>query len=481
MPAMDATMNDPVRELYSERRYPDLSHPVTDISRLWVSARVAGLGRLAEPSHCRVLEFGCAAGQNLLPMAERYPQSDFTGLDFSDTAIRKARQASYEAQLQNVRFEAADLEHWRPSHPCDYLIVHGIFSWVPDSVKTRVLDLCGQVLSDNGVVCISYNTLPGWSLRRDLVPLVKALAGNPVAAGLGDTVESVAASLAEMAGGTTAHTANVQAICRDMMRKGPTVLPFDDFAPVCDAVYFTEFAKWAAERGLRYLGEARLQDNLPDGISPEAYHKLAPLAADPVLLQQTLDLLSGRTHRNSLFCRVDAAMEEGVTTAVVMHFAAGPGPVELPPVDNPVVSLFRQLVADASPSCVPVQALMERTAERLGGGWEPAVHSRELAKWIYQAARLGGIELRAEPLSIRGQTMPTPRLSPLNLHFAGQGRPVVDARHFPCRYPDGHQGLMAKMDGTLSYEDLAEQAHADFPELDFHRWVAHLAERGIVL
>lgn len=473
-------MNDPVRELYSERRYPDLSHPVTDISRLWVSARVAGLERAADPAHCRVLEFGSAGGQNLLPLAARYPRSQFTGLDYSDTAIRKARQASFESGLENIRFEVADLEHWRPSHPCDYLIVHGIFSWVPDAVKTRVLDLCGQVISDSGVVCISYNTLPGWSLRRDLVPLVKALASNPVAAGLGGSVEKVAAALADMAGTDTAHAASVQAVCRDMVTKGPTVLPFDDFAPVCDAVYFAQFASWAAERGLKYLGEARLQDNLPDGISPEAYERLAPLAADPLLLQQTLDLLSGRPHRNSLFCRADAPMEEGTTTAVVMDFAAGLGPVELPPSGSPVVDAFRQVLKESAPSCLPVPDLMERTAEKLTGGWEPTRHMRELAGWIYQAARLGGIELRSEALEIRRESLAAPRLSPLNRDFAQNGRPVVDARHVPCRFPDGHERLLAAMDGSRTVEDLAAWARGEFPELDFPRWLAHLAERGIV-
>lgn len=475
-------MNDPVRELYSERRYPALSHPVTDISRLAVSARVAGLQRLRQPEISRVLEFGCASGQNLLPLAARYPKADFTGLDYSDTAIRAARQAADAAGLENVRFEVADLEHWRPSHPCDYLIVHGVFSWVPDTVKAKVLDLCGQVISDSGIVCIHYNTLPGWSLRRDVVPLIRALAGNPAAGGLGGSVAQVAASLAEMAGCGTAHAAHLQAVCRDMARKGAEVLPFDDFAPVCDAVYFAQFAGWAGQRGLRYLGEARLPDNFPDGIDPAAMEKLAPLAADPILLQQTLDLLSGRTHRNSLFCRDDAPLEEETTTAVVLHFAAGRGDVELPELSGqgPVVGTFRQVLAEAGANCVPVQELLESTAERLGVGWDPTRHSRELAGWIFQAARLGGIELRSERLVISRETLDQPRISPLNRHFAANGRPVVDARHASCHFPKGHDGLLAEMDGTRTAGELAGKAAAAFPDLDFHGWLNHLAARGIV-
>ena len=476
-------VNDPVRQLYSERRYPALSHPVTDISRLAVSARVAGMQRLAMPVACRVLEFGCASGHNLLPLAARYPKSEFTGIDYSDTAIRAARQAAYAAGLENIRFEVADLEHWRPSHPCDYLIAHGVLSWVPDAVKARLMDLCAQVLSDSGVACISYNTLPGWSLRRDVVPLVRALAGNPVAAGLGGSVEAVAAALAEMAGSGTPHALNLRAICGDIARKGAAVLPFDDFAPVCDPLYFAQFADWAGQRGLRYLGEARLQDNLPEGLDPASWEKLAPLAADPVLFQQTIDLLSGRTHRNSLLCRQEAPLEEGTTTAVVLHFAAGRGEVALPeaPGETAVVKVFRRVMAEAGSDCLPVSELMERTAEKLGAGWEPTRHSQELAGWIFQAARFGGVELRSEALVIPRGGPEKPRISALNRHFSENGYPIVDPRHITCHFPAGHEQLLAAMDGTRPAAELAGWAARDFPELDFPRWLAHLAERGILV
>lgn len=475
-------VNDPVRQLYSERRYPALSHPVTDISRLAVAARLAGMQRPALPSSCRVLEFGCASGHNLLPLAAHYPRSEFTGLDYSDSAIREARRAAWEAGLENIRFEVADLQHWRPSHPCDYLIAHGVFSWVPDPVKTRLMELCGQVLADSGVACISYNTLPGWSLRRDVVPLVRALAGNPSAVGLGGSVAAVAEALAGMAAAGTPHARNLQAICRDMARKGPEVLPFDDFAPVCDAVYFAQFADWAGHHGLRYLGEARLEDELPDGIDPASWDRLAPLAADPILLQQTLDLLSGRTHRVSLLCRQDAPLEDATTTAALLHFAAGRGAGALPAADeNPVTRVFRQVLDEAGGDCVPVRELMERTAARLGGGWEPTRHARELALWIFKGARIGGIELRADGVTIALDALERPRLSRLNRHFAALGQPVVDARHASCRFPDGHSRLLAAMDGTLPAAELAARAAAEFPELDFARWLAHLAARGLLI
>ena len=123
---------------------------------------------------------------------------------------------------------------------------------------------------------------------------------------------------------------------------------------------------------------------------------------------------------------------------------------------------------------------MERTAARLGGGWEPTRHSRELAGWIFQAARLGGLELRADEIPRSAGTDGNPEISRLNLHFARKGQPVVDARHASCRFPAGHERLLAAMDGSRGADELEAMAKQDFPELDFRRWLSHLAERGIL-
>lgn len=56
-----------------------------------------------------VLDVGCGAGRALLRMAELFPASRFTGYDFSEEAIRKARDAATELGLANVRFEVRDV------------------------------------------------------------------------------------------------------------------------------------------------------------------------------------------------------------------------------------------------------------------------------------------------------------------------------------------------------------------------------------
>ena len=50
----------------------------------------------------------------------------------------------------------------------DYIIVHGIWSWVPDVVKDKILNICSRNLSDRGIAYVSYNTYPGWKRLEQL-------------------------------------------------------------------------------------------------------------------------------------------------------------------------------------------------------------------------------------------------------------------------------------------------------------------------
>ena len=50
----------------------------------------------------------------------------------------------------------------------DYIIAHGVYSWVPDGVRDRLLAVCRERLTPQGVACISYNALPGRHVRMML-------------------------------------------------------------------------------------------------------------------------------------------------------------------------------------------------------------------------------------------------------------------------------------------------------------------------
>ena len=46
----------------------------------------------AAVEQCRVLEIGCAGGENLIPLAASFPNAQFVGLDYSQAQIKAAQE-----------------------------------------------------------------------------------------------------------------------------------------------------------------------------------------------------------------------------------------------------------------------------------------------------------------------------------------------------------------------------------------------------
>src|SRR5207237_7810850 len=83
-----AAMPEPPVTSYDELPYDDHVFGYTQPAHL---AAVATLNGLDPPplDRCRVLDLGCAAGANLLPMALAWPGGQFVGVDLSTIQIAR--------------------------------------------------------------------------------------------------------------------------------------------------------------------------------------------------------------------------------------------------------------------------------------------------------------------------------------------------------------------------------------------------------
>ena len=121
-----------------------------------------------------MLELGCGNGSNLNPMAYSLPGSTFLGVDYALAPIDEARRMVAECGLTNVEFRHQDIRDVDASiGTFDYVICHGVYSWVPPEVADRLLAAIGAVLAPNGVAFVSYNTLPGCHMRRVVWEMLK--------------------------------------------------------------------------------------------------------------------------------------------------------------------------------------------------------------------------------------------------------------------------------------------------------------------
>src|SRR4029077_17418480 len=70
--------------------------------------------------------------------------------------------------LKNIELRAQSILDFDDPGPFDYIICHGVYSWVPPEVQDRILAICGERLSENGIAYVSYNTYPGWYVRSGI-------------------------------------------------------------------------------------------------------------------------------------------------------------------------------------------------------------------------------------------------------------------------------------------------------------------------
>jgi len=287
---------------YNVVPYVSKPFPQTQPARL---AALATMFALSPPdvSTARVLELGSASGGNLIPLALRFPGARFRGIDLAERHVEDGRARIAALGLANVVVEQGDIATIDlGDERFDYIICHGVYSWVPLHVRDAVLALTARHLSPAGVAYISYNVLPGWHMRRvirDMMLFHAGSSGDPAArvAKARFALDAIAGASRETTsfGAMLRHEAQTLSELEDSYILGEFLA--EENAPC----YFTEFAARAEAHGLTYLCESELDQALPENLGADAAGLIRTMSGDKLIpLEQYMDWVKGRTFRQSL-------------------------------------------------------------------------------------------------------------------------------------------------------------------------------------
>jgi SAM-dependent methyltransferase len=447
-------MPDPVHELYQNHLYPPMSHPLSDPAVSAVAAKLSGL-EVPHPRRARILEIGCSSGHNLIPLALRWPESDFTGIDLARQAIAEAHERASAAGAGNIHFRCSDLRDFEPvGGPFDYIIAHGFFSWVADEAKAALLLFCRRHLSPNGIATISFNLETGWKPRLPIIAKARAIQQ----AGADDIVAAL-----EILRSITEETDPDIAIIDDMLAKGPAILACDDFAPINDPWPLERFVQAACNAGMRWLGESDPGANLPSDLSEEFLVELRNQTRDPLDFQLAVDEALERTFRSGILCRNDAPVADRVSLEKVMEFFYQAGAI------TPDEDEIAKAVSSDAPACQSWSELMAKL---------PGQDEKSVARRVFDGITRGWLRARIEPVHFAANPPEFPRLDSFHMICARKHLPLVDGWHRPCSFPPAHYQVLSKMDGSQNQLELATLAKSVCPELHFTPWLRHLAHRG---
>jgi ubiquinone/menaquinone biosynthesis C-methylase UbiE len=267
-----------------------------------------------------MLELGCGDGGNLIPLAEAYPQSNFVGIDISEGAIQKGRTEIAELGLHNVTLLQGDLSNTAVDEGTyDYVVCHGVYSWVAPEVQRAILKTGRLALTPSGVFLVTYNTLPGWRQRG----IVRDILGVGAGSRSDHPLERCALGLdflklvsKEKSAITASFGAYISEALERLASSDPSYIHEEFLGQHNEPLLFTDFISRAKHEGLQFLTEARVVMMSSDDLSPAVQEYLEGLGADYVAREQALDIFRNRTFRETLLCRGEASVDRGLSIDV---------------------------------------------------------------------------------------------------------------------------------------------------------------------
>lgn len=307
------------KNTYDESPYESYPFAQTSTKHLSTIAHLFGL-KTPDIENARILELGCASGGNIIPQAALYPKAKFVGVDLSAEQVKVGEALIKKTGLKNVEIKAASITDIDDSYgEFDYIICHGVLSWVPDFVRDSIFKVCSERLSATGVAYISYNTLPGWNMVRSIRDMM--LYHSKGFQNIEDQITQSALLLEfikdSLEGSDTPYAKVLKQEAEVLSGQPRNYLRHDHMEEENFQYYFYQFMDKAAENGLQYLGDSSVASMFLGNLPAKAVEKLKEVN-DIVRSEQYMDFITNRRFRSTILCKKNVALSRNLTNETVV-------------------------------------------------------------------------------------------------------------------------------------------------------------------
>ncbi len=300
-------------------------------SPAWLAATLTALGFPSPPIRAsRWCEIGCGDGFGACLLAAANPGTQFTGIDINPDHVAAARRRASEAGLGNIDFHLLDISDGRRQYASyEFIVAHGIFSWVAPQTRDAIMRFAAQSLAPGGVFYLHYMTQPGaapFAIFQSVFRQMVAAEDGNVERGIRAGLDLLARLKEKDAGFFVAHPAAASTLDH-LGKEDPAYIAHeylnDHFAPL----HVAEVMEKAAGMGLSLVGSATPIENI-DTLSVSG--SVMPILQETRgrTLRETLkDFARNQSLRRDLYMKDPRSLDPASHTAVLndMVFALLPG------------------------------------------------------------------------------------------------------------------------------------------------------------
>ncbi|MBI9074872.1 MAG: methyltransferase regulatory domain-containing protein [Desulfatibacillum sp.] len=474
------------RTSYDDVPYESNPFPQTHPQRLAALASLFGVNP-PDIHKCRVLEMGCASGGNIIPMAFHLPESEFVGVDLALEQVKVGREVISDLGLTNIKIENASIldidQSWGKF---DYIITHGVFSWVPPEVQEKMLAVASENLNDEGLAYFSYNVYPGWHMRGMIRHMM--LYHTAQFEEQGRKVQQARALVDFLAKSVPTENNYYGLILKnemDLLKKSKDYYLFHDHLEEENLpMYFHQFAESADKHGLQYLGESEFSTMLTSGFAKEVSDTLKRISKNIIQTEQYMDFVRNRMFRQTLLCKKGAAINRNISQDRLHNysFATAAKPEEdktdlsaetritFKSPKGPSISTNRPLTKAALmalrevwPQAMTLDELVAASKKRLeeaGLKDQAAVADKQfkqvLAGDLLQGLTINLVEYYTWQADFVSEISKKPKVSPLAVKYARMNPRTVNQRHETVPLDAALVNIIPLVDGTRDKKALLE-------------------------
>lgn len=314
-------MIDNVQKAYDETPYQSYPYAQSSPEKLAMLGTLFGMNPPAIET-ASVLELGCAEGGNIIPHAVHYPKGKYVGIDLSKVQIDAGKKHIKEMGLKNVELKHGSIADIDESFgKFDYIICHGVLSWVPDFVQDKIVEVAKKNLNKNGVAYISYNTLPGWNMVRTVRDMMmyhaQTFAESDKVTQSRALLEFVKESLE---GSDTPYAKVLKQEAELLSKQGDHYIRHEHLEDNNKQFYFSDFMAMANKQGLQYLSDCSLSSMYLGNMKQSVAEKLQGIN-DIVRTEQYMDFITNRRFRSTLLCHDDVKLNRSLDNDSARKFA----------------------------------------------------------------------------------------------------------------------------------------------------------------
>jgi trans-aconitate methyltransferase len=251
-------------------------------------------------------ELGCGRGITSLLLAATHPSGQFHACDFNPAHIEYAESLQRAAAVGNVQFhhksfaqmlEAADLP------PFDFVVLHGVYSWVGAPVRAQIHAFLERRLRPGGLAMVSYNAMPGWAHLQPIRHMMRTYAEHVS----GSSLEKARAAYAYVqclhtqgAGYFAALPAAAQHL-QEIAAHDIRYVAHEYLTPHGDPFYFSEVESGMRASGLAFAGSMTPEDNYAELMAGPQFKQLPASAPSRTALETHRDFFANTRFRRDLY------------------------------------------------------------------------------------------------------------------------------------------------------------------------------------